>query len=153
MRIAIAAGGTAGGAGAAPPRARAPRGRGGRGAVPRGGRGGERYLVPARPTPAGTGTADRAASRRRLELPADGPCLLVFGGSIGARTINLAAVEAFGREAPCPVLHASGRRDHAELRGLLEELGSPSHYRLFEYVQPFADALAAADLAVARPGR
>ncbi len=52
--------------------------------------------------------------------------------------------------APCEVLHASGRRDHPDLARRLEELGSPPHYRLFEYVTPFADALAAADLAVAR---
>ena len=76
----------------------------------------------------------------------------MFGGSIGARTLNYAALEAFGAEAPCEVLHASGRRDHPDLARRLEELGSPPHYRLFEYVTPFADALAAADLAVARSG-
>jgi UDP-N-acetylglucosamine--N-acetylmuramyl-(pentapeptide) pyrophosphoryl-undecaprenol N-acetylglucosamine transferase len=121
-------------------------------AFPIEGREGERYAVVGRPVPPGTGSADRAAARARFGLPADGPCLLVFGGSIGARSLNLAAVEAFGSEAPCAVLHASGRRDHPELRARLRELGSPSHYRLFEYVEPFADALAAADLTAARSG-
>jgi UDP-N-acetylglucosamine--N-acetylmuramyl-(pentapeptide) pyrophosphoryl-undecaprenol N-acetylglucosamine transferase len=50
------------------------------------------------------------------------------------------------------VLHASGRRDHPELAGRLHALGDPAHYRLEPYVTPFADALAAADLAVARSG-
>jgi UDP-N-acetylglucosamine--N-acetylmuramyl-(pentapeptide) pyrophosphoryl-undecaprenol N-acetylglucosamine transferase len=50
------------------------------------------------------------------------------------------------------VLHASGRRDYEELRARLAELGSPPHYRLEPYVQPFADALAVADVAVARAG-
>ena len=50
------------------------------------------------------------------------------------------------------MLHASGRRDHDSLRARLDELGSPAHYRLFAYVEPFADALAAADLAAARAG-
>jgi UDP-N-acetylglucosamine--N-acetylmuramyl-(pentapeptide) pyrophosphoryl-undecaprenol N-acetylglucosamine transferase len=50
------------------------------------------------------------------------------------------------------VLHASGRRDHASLRERLDALGAPPHYRLVEYVEPFADALAAADLAAARAG-
>jgi UDP-N-acetylglucosamine--N-acetylmuramyl-(pentapeptide) pyrophosphoryl-undecaprenol N-acetylglucosamine transferase len=50
------------------------------------------------------------------------------------------------------VLHAAGRRDYDALRARLDELGSPPHYRLFPYVEPFADALAAADLAVARAG-
>src|SRR4029079_14900174 len=76
----------------------------------------------------------------------------VFGGSLGARTINLAALEAFGRAAPCSVLHACGRRDYDELRERLAQLGSPDHYRLEPYVEPFAYALAPADLAVARAG-
>jgi len=76
----------------------------------------------------------------------------VFGGSLGARTVNRAAIEAFGAAAPCTVLHASGQRDYEELRARLDELGSPSHYHLHPYIEPFADALAAADLAVARAG-
>jgi UDP-N-acetylglucosamine--N-acetylmuramyl-(pentapeptide) pyrophosphoryl-undecaprenol N-acetylglucosamine transferase len=111
-----------------------------------------RYEVVGRPVPPGTGSADRAAARERFGLPADEPVVLVFGGSLGARTINLAAIDAFGSGAPGAVLHASGRRDYDELRAKLDELGSPPHYRLEPYVEPFADALAAADLAVARAG-
>jgi UDP-N-acetylglucosamine--N-acetylmuramyl-(pentapeptide) pyrophosphoryl-undecaprenol N-acetylglucosamine transferase len=50
------------------------------------------------------------------------------------------------------VLHAAGRRDYDALLARLVELDSPAHYRLFAYVEPFADALAAADLAAARAG-
>ena len=50
------------------------------------------------------------------------------------------------------MLHAAGRRDYDDLRRRLDELGSPQHYRLFAYIEPFADALAAADLAAARAG-
>ena len=50
------------------------------------------------------------------------------------------------------MLHASGRRDHPELRERLDSLGSPPHYHLHPYIEPFADALAAADLVVARAG-
>src|SRR3954451_16023519 len=111
-----------------------------------------RYEVVGRPVPRATGEVDRAGARARFGLPAEQPCLLVFGGSLGARSINLAAVDAFGAVAPCAVLHACGRRDYAELRARLDQLGSPPHYRLEPYVEPFADALAAADLAVARAG-
>ena len=120
-------------------------------AFPLEGRDGERYEVTGRPIPPGTDAGDREAARRRFDLPA-GPCLLVFGGSIGARTVNDAALEAFGGDAPCAVLHASGSRDYPSLRERLDALGAPPHYRLLEYVEPFADALAAADLAVARAG-
>jgi UDP-N-acetylglucosamine--N-acetylmuramyl-(pentapeptide) pyrophosphoryl-undecaprenol N-acetylglucosamine transferase len=116
------------------------------------GREGERYEVVGRPVPPGTGEGDRAAARERFGIPEGDLCLLVFGGSLGAKRINDAAVEAFGADAPCSVLHASGRRDHPELAERLHELGDPPHYRLEPYVTPFADALAAADLAVARSG-
>src|SRR5207247_8594085 len=74
------------------------------------------------------------------------------GGSIGARSLNEAAVDACGREAPFSVLHASGRRDYTALRERLDALGPGPHYRLVDYIEPFADALAAADLAAARAG-
>ena len=108
---------------------------------------------PGGPCRAGTegGRPRRGARAPRASRP-DGPCLLVFGGSLGARRLNDAALEAFGAAAPCAVLHAAGRRDYDGLRARLAELGSPPHYRLLPYVEPFADALAAADLAVARAG-
>jgi UDP-N-acetylglucosamine--N-acetylmuramyl-(pentapeptide) pyrophosphoryl-undecaprenol N-acetylglucosamine transferase len=121
-------------------------------AFPIEGRRGSKWLVTGRPVPRGTEGGDQAAARERLGVPADGPCLLVFGGSLGARRLNDAALEAFGAAAPCSVLHASGRRDYDALRARLVELGSPPHYVLLPYVEPFADALAAADLAAARAG-
>ena len=121
-------------------------------AFPLPGRSGAKWMVTGRPVPLGTEGGDQAAARARLGIPPDGPCLLVFGGSLGSRRLNDAALEAFGAAAPCSVLHAAGRRDYDALRARLDELGSPPHYRLFAYVEPFADALAAADLAAARAG-
>ena len=121
-------------------------------AFPIAGRTGRKWLVTGRPVPRGTESANPTAARERLGIPPDGPCLLVFGGSLGARRLNDAALEAFGAAAPCAVLHAAGRRDYDDLRVRLGGLGSPAHYRLFPYIEPFADALAAADLAVARAG-
>src|SRR4051812_32702977 len=113
---------------------------------------GSKYLVTGRPVPAGTGQADRAQARDRFGIPPEGQCVLIFGGSLGARRLNDAALEAFGEAAPCAVLHAAGRRDEPELRARLAALGSPPHYRLYPYIDPFADALAAADLVVGRAG-
>ena len=121
-------------------------------AFPIEGRRGAKWMVTGRPVPRGTERGDQAAARARLGVAPDGPCLLVFGGSLGARRLNDAALDAFGEAAPCSVLHAAGRRDYEALRTRLVELGSPPHYRLFPYVEPFADALAAADLAAARAG-
>ncbi len=121
-------------------------------AFPLEGREEPRFVVSGRPLPPGTGEADRYEARRRFGIGADETCVLVFGGSIGARTLNEASLEAFGRAAPCAVLHASGRRDHDDLAARLAALGNPPHYRLLPYIKPFADALAAADLTVARSG-
>ena len=121
-------------------------------AFPLAGRDGSKYLVAGRAVPPGTGKADREQARSRFGIPPGEPCVLIFGGSLGARRLNDAALEAFGADAPCAVLHVSGRRDHDDLRRRLDELGPPRHYRLYAYVQPFAEALAAADLVVARAG-
>jgi len=121
-------------------------------AFPLAGRDGDRYAVVGRPIPAGTLDADGAAARERFGIGVDARCLLVFGGSLGARTINQAAIEAFGAAAPCTVLHACGKRDYDDLARQLKQLGSPPHYHLHAYIQPFADALAVADLTVARSG-
>ena len=116
------------------------------------GREGAKYVVSGRPVPAGTAGADRGAARERFGIGVEEPCLLVFGGSLGARRLNDAALDAFARVAPGAILHVSGRRDHGDLRRRLDALGAPSHYHLHPYVEPFADALAAADLVVARAG-
>jgi UDP-N-acetylglucosamine--N-acetylmuramyl-(pentapeptide) pyrophosphoryl-undecaprenol N-acetylglucosamine transferase len=88
---------------------------------------------------------DREGARAAFGIPPEATCVLVFGGSLGARSINLAAVEAFA-DAPFHVLHVPGPRDFAALRA------PGPHYVLREYVEPFGSALAAADLAVARAG-
>ncbi len=121
-------------------------------AFPLEGREGGRYRVVGRPIPADTLGADRAAARERFGIGADERCLLVFGGSLGARTVNEATLEAFGAAAPCAVLHACGKRDYDDLAHRLKELGSPPHYHLRAYIQPFSEALAVADLTVARSG-
>jgi UDP-N-acetylglucosamine--N-acetylmuramyl-(pentapeptide) pyrophosphoryl-undecaprenol N-acetylglucosamine transferase len=116
-------------------------------AFPVAGRGGSRYRVTGRPIPSLGG--DRRTARERLGIGLDERCVLVFGGSLGARSINLAAFEAFAG-APFRVLHVSGRRDYPELAQREPSTG----YDLREYLElaDFADALAAADLVVARAG-
>jgi UDP-N-acetylglucosamine--N-acetylmuramyl-(pentapeptide) pyrophosphoryl-undecaprenol N-acetylglucosamine transferase len=121
-------------------------------AFPLEGREGSKYLLTGRPVPAGTGRADRDAARARFGIAGAEPCVLIFGGSLGARRLNLAALDAFGTAAPGAILHASGQRDHDELRARLDGLGAPAHYHLYPYIKPFAEALAAADLVVARAG-
>jgi UDP-N-acetylglucosamine--N-acetylmuramyl-(pentapeptide) pyrophosphoryl-undecaprenol N-acetylglucosamine transferase len=93
---------------------------------------------------------DRAGARARFGLEADDTCVLVFGGSLGARTINEAAVQALAG-ADFRVLHACGKRDYEALRARLGPQ-PPANYDLREFITPFGDALLASDLCVARAG-
>jgi len=115
-------------------------------AFPIAGRDGKRYTLTGRPVPPRTATREDA--RSRLEIAPEDTLVLVFGGSLGARSINEAAVEAFAG-AQFRVLHVAGRRDFADLQVIAPP---PPQYLLRDYVTPFGDALAAADLVVARAG-
>jgi UDP-N-acetylglucosamine--N-acetylmuramyl-(pentapeptide) pyrophosphoryl-undecaprenol N-acetylglucosamine transferase len=112
-------------------------------AFPIPGRDGPRYRVTGRPVP--TPASNRDAARERFGIGPGETCVLVFGGSQGARSINHAAVEAFAG-AQFRVLHAAGERD-------LPTLSAPGpHYDLRGYIPDFAQALVASDLVVARAG-
>jgi len=108
---------------------------------------GPRYLVTGRPVP--PAQADRSLARQRYRLAASDLMVLVFGGSLGARSINEAALAGLDG-ARFRVLHVTGTRDWPELRG--RERGA--RYELVEYLAPadFDVALAACDLVVARAG-
>jgi UDP-N-acetylglucosamine--N-acetylmuramyl-(pentapeptide) pyrophosphoryl-undecaprenol N-acetylglucosamine transferase len=112
-------------------------------AFPLEGREGPRYRVTGRPVP--ELATDRTVSRERFGIEPDETCVLVFGGSQGARSINEAAVEAFAG-AGFRVLHAAGERD-------LPSLASPGPgYDLRGYIPHFSDAMVASDLVIARSG-
>ncbi len=116
---------------------------------------GDRYLVTGRPVPEALLRADREAARTRFGVAADDRCLLVFGGSLGARSINEAALDAFAGGEPgrdFHVLHVTGSRDYAAARDRLEASGEPDRYTLIEYEPTLADSLAACDLVLARAG-
>jgi UDP-N-acetylglucosamine--N-acetylmuramyl-(pentapeptide) pyrophosphoryl-undecaprenol N-acetylglucosamine transferase len=108
---------------------------------------GSRYRVTGRPIP--PLQTDRQSARERLGIAAQELCVLVFGGSLGARTINQAALEAFSSGA-LHVVHVCGRRDYPELSVRV----LPPGYDLRAYldVAEFGDALVACDLVVARAG-
>ena len=119
-------------------------------AFPIEGRTGDPYVVTGRPVP--PPATDRAAARERFGLGADETVVLVFGGSLGARSLNDAAVGAWGGGDPeFRVLHAAGERD---LAGLRDRLGDPppAWYDLRGFIDGFGEALLACDLVVARSG-
>lgn len=105
-----------------------------------------RYLVTGRPVP--PPATDRAAARARFGCTDDTPLVLVFGGSLGARSINEASIVGLADLPGATVLHACGTRDEEALRPRVPEHG----YRMEPYISGFAEALLACDLCVARSG-
>lgn len=117
-------------------------------AFPLEGRESDKYLVTGRPVP--PPATDRAAARARFGLGEEETVVVVFGGSLGARSINSAALEAFAAPSldgqPLRILHAAGARD-------FDRLSAPGdHYDLRRYIDGFGEALLASDLVVARSG-
>ncbi len=98
---------------------------------------------------------DRAAARQRWGIPDDAVCVLVVGGSQGAKRLNglMEEVVAAWREtppsSPVHVIWLTGSAN-------LAEIGAPSGgavtLHLHGHLAPMTDALAAADLAVTRAG-
>ena len=107
------------------------------------GRDGQRYRVTGRPV--AESKSDRRGARAKFGISDREQCVLVFGGSLGARSLNHTATKAFA-DASYRVLHITGEREFATTK-------APSdRYILRDYVTPFSDALLAADLVVARAG-
>jgi UDP-N-acetylglucosamine--N-acetylmuramyl-(pentapeptide) pyrophosphoryl-undecaprenol N-acetylglucosamine transferase len=116
-------------------------------ALPVHGRNGAKYVAVGRPVPARSQAVARAEARERLGLPADGPVVLVFGGSLGARLLNDVALDAWAESGPA-VLHLCGDRDYPSLEGRAKR----PDYVLLPFIDEIGLAYGAADIAVARAG-
>jgi UDP-N-acetylglucosamine--N-acetylmuramyl-(pentapeptide) pyrophosphoryl-undecaprenol N-acetylglucosamine transferase len=116
-------------------------------AAPISGRDGSKFVVTGRPVPTRSLAGPAAEARAGFGLPAEGPVLLVLGGSQGARQLNELAVERWGAGGPL-VLHLCGERDYEALR---DRVSRPD-YRLLPFTDEIGAAYGAADLAVARAG-
>jgi UDP-N-acetylglucosamine--N-acetylmuramyl-(pentapeptide) pyrophosphoryl-undecaprenol N-acetylglucosamine transferase len=123
-------------------------------AFPIAGREGERYTVTGRPVPAAVMAADRGAARERFGIAPEARCLLVMGGSQGARSINECALAALaerdGRDFN--VVHVAGRRDFVGLEQRLAAAPHNHRYTLLAYEPDLGDCLAACDLVLGRSG-
>ena len=99
---------------------------------------------------------DRARARTELGLPADGPVVLVFGGSQAARRLNEAVWAALGDVLPgAAILHVPGESAMDDARRHADALPDAlrSRYRAFPFLgDEMAGALVASDLLVGRAG-
>ena len=98
-------------------------------------------------------TADRAAGIARFGLSAGRLTLLVFGGSLGARSLNRALLPILPTliDDGWQVLHITGVGNWEDT---LAEIGDASYgnYQVFPYLEEIGLAMAATDLIVSRAG-
>jgi UDP-N-acetylglucosamine--N-acetylmuramyl-(pentapeptide) pyrophosphoryl-undecaprenol N-acetylglucosamine transferase len=124
-----------------------------------------RAVVTGAPVRAGLAGVERTpastqAARQRLGLPTDRATVAVFGGSLGARRLNEAALALAMRWRDRPehtLFHVSGPRNHDEVQRVAADAGLRAdgpglHYRLVAFQDDMASLYQAADLAICRAG-
>jgi undecaprenyldiphospho-muramoylpentapeptide beta-N-acetylglucosaminyltransferase len=113
-------------------------------------------VVTGYPVRAGLGQHDKAAARTALGLDPAAPTLLVFGGSKGAHSINVAVLQHLDRLLElAQVIHISGELDWSTVEERGRTLAAPQAERYHPYAYLHEEmplALAAADLALSRAG-
>ena len=98
---------------------------------------------------------DRQTAHQHLGISGTLPVVLVFGGSKGARSINLAVLNKLRLLLEkCEIIHLSGDGDWQIVQSTREQLPVElaSRYHAMPYLHEMGAALAAADLVVARAG-
>ena len=120
-------------------------------AFPVAGRAEPKFQVTGRPVGPEVVSASREAGRRALGIGPDETCVLVAGGSQGARSINTAVATAYRDGPPFRLIHLAGERNLDDVRAILGG-DPPRGYDLRGYLTGFHDAVAAADLVVSRAG-
>ena len=112
-------------------------------------------IVTGYPLRAELRTWNRKAARAALGLSSRRPTLLVFGGSQGARSLNMAVLERLPALLEmAEVIHITGRLDWEEVEKVAADLNTrlQKRYHRFTYLHEMGKALAASDVVVSRAG-
>lgn len=108
------------------------------------------------PTRQGLGAWGLEQARQTLNLRTDLPCLLVIGGSTGARSLNKALLDILpDLLSEMQVVHLSGRLDWSEVENAHKVLPpeKAARYHPYPYLhEEIGAALSAADLVISRAG-
>jgi UDP-N-acetylglucosamine--N-acetylmuramyl-(pentapeptide) pyrophosphoryl-undecaprenol N-acetylglucosamine transferase len=97
----------------------------------------------------------RETANRHLGIDSQKPVLLVFGGSKGARSINMAVLHHLNAMLErFEIVHVTGDPDWEFVKHHREQLpaSAAAQYHIMPYLHEMGAALAAADLVVSRAG-
>lgn len=91
----------------------------------------------------------------RMGLDTDKKCVLIVGGSLGARSINesiMAQIELIRNNPDIQFVWQTGKLYFEEMKTRVAQAGAPANLTVTDFVTNMADALSAADLVVSRAG-
>lgn len=101
----------------------------------------------------------RASSRdeaiQNMGLDLQKKCVLIVGGSLGARSMNesvLSNLEQIKANKDIQFIWQTGKFYFEEIQQRIEQVGKPDNLIFTDFISNMADALAAADLVVSRAG-
>ena len=99
--------------------------------------------------------AKRDEALKAMNLNPDKRCILIVGGSLGARSMNesvLANIDEIRRNSDIQFVWQTGKYYFEEMKTRIAEAGKPENLVITDFVTNMANALAAADIVVSRAG-
>ncbi len=97
----------------------------------------------------------REEALRAMGLEPETRCVLIVGGSLGARSMNesvLANIETIKANPDVHFIWQTGKIYHKEMLTRINEAGKPDNLTVTDFISDMAQALSAADLVVSRAG-
>jgi UDP-N-acetylglucosamine--N-acetylmuramyl-(pentapeptide) pyrophosphoryl-undecaprenol N-acetylglucosamine transferase len=97
----------------------------------------------------------RKEAMKTMGLDENRKCVLIVGGSLGARSINegiIANIEKIRANSDIQFIWQTGKLYFEEMKKRAGELGKPDNLTITDFVSDMASALSAADIVVSRAG-
>lgn len=99
--------------------------------------------------------ANREAAIKKMGLANDKRCVLIVGGSLGARSINESIIKNIAiikANSGIQFVWQTGKLYYKEMLDRIDATGKPENLTITDFVANMADALSAADIVVSRAG-
>ena len=99
--------------------------------------------------------SNRKEAMKSMGLDESRKCVLIVGGSLGARSVNesiMAQIELIRKNTDIQFVWQTGKLYFEEMKKRVAEAGAPDNLIVTDFVTNMADALSAANLVVSRAG-
>ena len=99
--------------------------------------------------------SNRKEAMKSMGLDENRKCVLIVGGSLGARSVNesiMAQIELVRKNSDIQFVWQTGKLYFEEMKKRVAEAGAPDNLIVTDFVTNMADALSAASLVVSRAG-